>query len=245
VVGALQGDLLFERFGEPSVLSVHARAWLATTLADVGRAGDGIALAGEAVTIATDARNAFSQTTSHLALGTVLMRAGDVDQGLRVLERSVALCRDGNFLLLLPYTASTLGAALTQAGRVEEALPLLELAVETAAANGLVGGASLYLIRLGHGLLRAKRGAEACELARRALDGARQLKERGHEACALQLLGAIAAHGEAPDLDAARRHYADALELARTLGMPQLAAQCEAALGALPRAQGAVVNSCR
>jgi transcriptional regulator with AAA-type ATPase domain/tetratricopeptide (TPR) repeat protein len=245
VVDALQGEPLYERFGEPSVLSVHARAWLAMALADVGRAGDGIALAEDAVRIATDARNAFSRTTSHLSLGTVLVRAGKLDEGLRVLERSVALCRDGNFLLLLPHTASMLGAALAQAGRLDEALPLLELAVETAAAKGLIGGASLYLVRLGHGVLRAKRGAEACELARRALDTARQLKERGHEARALHLMGALAVHGEAPDLDTARRHYTEACELARTLGMQPLVAQCEAALSALPGPRGAVVDSRR
>ena len=245
MVDALQGELLYERFGEPSVLSVHARAWLAMALADVGRAGDGIALAEDAVRIATDARNAFSRTTSHLSLGTVLVRADKLDEGLRVLERSVALCRDGNFLLLLPHTASMLGAALAQAGRLDEALPLLELAVETAAAKGLIGGAPLYLVRLGHGVLRAKRGAEACELARRALDSARQLKERGHEARALHLMGALAVHGEAPDLDTARRHYTEACELARTLGMQPLVAQCEAALSALPGPRGAVVDSRR
>jgi len=36
-VDGLSGELLYERFGEPSVLSGHARTWLATVLAEVGR----------------------------------------------------------------------------------------------------------------------------------------------------------------------------------------------------------------
>jgi tetratricopeptide (TPR) repeat protein len=231
VVDALRGELLYERFGEPSVLSVHARAWLALTLADVGRFSDGLALAEEAVQIASDSRNAFSQTTAHHSLGGVHARRGDLDRALPPLERSVALCRDGNFRLLLPPTASALGAALTQAERVEEALPLLELAVEVAVGQGLIGGSSLYQVRLGHALLLAKRGVEARELAHRALDAARKHKERGHEAWALHLLGDVAALGEPADSLAAARHYAEALALAQALGMQPLVVQCQNRLG--------------
>src|SRR5207244_5624150 len=192
VVDALHGELLYERFGEPSVLSVHARAWLAMALSDVGRAAESIPLAEEAVRIAIEARNTFSQTTAHFSLGTVLARAGDLGRGLPILERSLALCRDGNFLLLLPLAASALGGALVDAGRVDEALPLLELAVETATAKGLVGSASFPMIRLGRGLLRARRSKDAAEVARRALESARRHKERGHEAWALHLPGDVA-----------------------------------------------------
>ena len=171
------------------MLSVHARAWRAMALADVGRSADGLVLAQEAVQIATDARNAFSQTTAYLSLGSVLLRAGNLGGALTLLERSVALCRDGNFFLLVPPTASMFGTALTMAGRVDEALPLLERAVETAAAKGLIGGASKYSVRLGNGLLAARRTKDAGALATRALEAARQRKERGHEAWALHLLG--------------------------------------------------------
>jgi tetratricopeptide (TPR) repeat protein len=224
VVDALQGDLLYERFGEPSVLSAHARAWLALTLADVGRAVEGVALGEEAVRIAEETRNAFSQTTATHALGSVLVRAGDLARGLTVLERSVALSRDGNFLLLLPHVASALGAALVRAGRPVEALPLLEEAVETARAKGLVGGVALYLIRLGRGLLAAGRAKDARDVAERALASARLRHERGHEAYALFLLG------DCLDGESALATYREALALAGALGMLPLAADCERAL---------------
>ncbi len=230
VVDALTGELLHERFGEPSVLSVHGRAWLAIALSDVGRFAEGITLGEEAIQIATEAKNVFSQTTAHLALGTVQARQGNVDRALPLLDRSMGLCREGNFHLLVPPVASAFGAALTKAGRLDEALPLLELSVDTAVAKGLIGGCSLYVVRLGHARLHARQIKEASELAHRALDGARRYKERSYEAMALHLLGEIAARGEAPDLAVARGHYAQALTLARALGMQPLAARCQHSL---------------
>jgi tetratricopeptide (TPR) repeat protein len=241
VVDALQGELLYERFGEPSVLSVHARAWLATTLAEVGRVDEAIALGEEAARIADEARNAFSQTTAHYALGTVLVRAGDSERGLPLLERAMALTRDGNFGLMLPHVASSLGSALTAAGRLGEALPLLRLAVDTAAAKGLVGSASRAMISLGRGLLGAGRLDEAHDVGRRSLDAARRHQERGHEAWALHLLGDVMAARDKDDPTAVAACYGDTLALAETLGMAPLVAECRRRLAALevaPRASG-------
>jgi tetratricopeptide (TPR) repeat protein len=141
-VDTLVGELLHDRFSSPAVLSVHARAWMATALAEVGQFTEGITLAEEAVQIAADAKSAFSQTNAHVCLGTVHLRHGSVDRAIPILKTSVTLCRDGNYDLLLPHTASALGEARILAGRVEEALPLLEQAIETAAVKGLRGGES-------------------------------------------------------------------------------------------------------
>jgi transcriptional regulator with AAA-type ATPase domain/tetratricopeptide (TPR) repeat protein len=233
VVEALEGNLLYERFGEPSVLSVHARAWLAIALADVGRGADALAPAEEAVRIAGEAHNAFSQTTAHLALGSVLQQTGHLDRAIGVLESSVALCRDGNFMLMLPHTASALGSALVQATRTDEGLRLLELAVHTAAAKGLIGSSSLYLVRLGHGMLAAQRVQDAGETARQALETAQRHGERGHEAWALHLLGDICAQSDTADAATAADHYTEALALARALGMQPLVVRCREALARL------------
>jgi DNA-binding NtrC family response regulator/tetratricopeptide (TPR) repeat protein len=233
VVDALRGELLYERFGEPSVLSAHARSWLATTLAEVGRFTDGIVIGEEAIEIAEQAKNAFSLTTTHLGLGTVYARQGNLDQALPLLERSLSLSREGNFHLLLPLTASGLGAVLTLADRAREAQPLLTLAVETAKAKGLMAGCALYLARLGEAKLRLGRLEEADELARRALEAARRYKERGHEAWTLDLLGELAAAGDPPDVAAAIGHVGEALAVAQSLGMRPLIAQCHGQLAAL------------
>jgi DNA-binding NtrC family response regulator/tetratricopeptide (TPR) repeat protein len=233
LVETLVGESIHERFGSPAVYSVHARTWMAMSLADVGQFAEGLALAEEAVQIAADAKNAFSELNACLCLGTVHLQQESLDRAIPILERSLTLCRDGNFDLLLPGTASALGAALTLAGRVDEALPLLELAVETAMAKGLKAGASLHLVRLGRAMLLARRSQNACEIAHRALDAARTHKERGNEAWALHLLTEVAAHGDSPDSEAAARYGAEGMALAHSLGMLPLVAQCRSMLDRL------------
>jgi tetratricopeptide (TPR) repeat protein len=233
VVDFLQGELLHERFGEPSVLSVHARSWLASTLADVGQFPDAIASGEEAVRIAEEARNAFSLTNAHLGLGLVYTRQGHFARAIPLLERSVSLCREGDFDLLLPRAASALGAALTLAGRLEDALPLLELSVETAGAKGLIGGCSLLVIQLGQAKLLAGHTDEAHNLGARALDVARKYRERGNEAWAQYLLGDLAMRAGSPDFAAAAVHYDEAMAAAGALSIRTLVAHCHAALGEL------------
>jgi hypothetical protein len=83
---------------------------------------------------------------------------------------------------------------------------------------------ALRLMWLGEAHLRTGDESAARRLGTRALELARRLGERGHEAHALRLLGQIAASGAAPDLEQAGRYYAEGLTLAKTLGMQPLAA---------------------
>jgi DNA-binding NtrC family response regulator/tetratricopeptide (TPR) repeat protein len=228
VADALRGDLLYERFGEPSVLSVHARAWLAMTLVDVdvGQVSDRLPHFEEALQIAIDAKNTFSETTACLALGSAHAACGDFERGAAFLERAFSLCRDGNFGLLVSSVAAALGAALMDVGRLEEAGALLELAVENATSSGRLGGHALHLVELGEARLRSGRAAEAAELAQRALAAARRHKERGNEARALWLLGEVSANAGQPDHVAAAGYYAEARALADAIGLRRLAARC-------------------
>jgi len=232
-VEALGGELLYERFGEPSVLSVHARTWLATVLAEVGRFTEAMANGEKAVEIAEIASNAYSRANSHLGLGVVHAKRGNAAQAIPLLERSVALCREGTYRLQLPPTASALGAALTLAKRVDEALPLLEQAVKAASEMGLIGSLSLYLVQLGRGKLAAGDVREAYEIASRGLKTARTYRERGHEAWALHLCGEASAASGVPDFALAESNYTAALVLAESHGMRPLVAHCHAGLARL------------
>jgi tetratricopeptide (TPR) repeat protein len=235
VVEALSGDLILERFGEPSVLSVHARSWLAIVLAELGRFSEGIAAGEEAIRIAEEAANVYSVTNSHIGLGTVYLRLGNLNRAIQLLERAVSLSREGGSLLQLSQSMSALGASLTLAERAKEALPLLEHSVETAATTGSTASSSLCMTRLAYAKLLAGQTEEASKLATRALDDARTYKQRGHEAWVLHLRGDIAARDDAPAFAAAESSYGEAMALARSLGMLPLVAQCHAKLGALYR----------
>jgi tetratricopeptide (TPR) repeat protein len=89
------------------------------------------------------------------------------------------------------------------------------------------------MVILGEAYFLAGRLAEALQLAERALVLSRDRKECGHQAWALRLFGAIALHGQPPDVVLAEIHYQHALALAEELGMRPLMAHCHAGLGTL------------
>src|SRR5262249_51898035 len=81
--------------------------------------------------------------------------------------------------------------------------------------------------------LMAGRRDAASEGAARALALARAHQERGHEAYALWLCGAIAAQRQPPEVEPAADYYRQALALAEELGMRPLQAHCHRGLGTL------------
>jgi hypothetical protein len=78
--------------------------------------------------------------------------------------------------------------------------------------------------------------AHAC--ADRAVTLARQRGERGYEAWARRLLGAIASHHARPDVATAVAHYGAAMTLAYELEMRPLVTHCHCGLGTLYAATG-------
>ena len=91
----------------------------------------------------------------------------------------------------------------------------------------------LFVAHLGEAYLLAGRIADAGQQARHALERSRDLKQRGHEAYALRLLGEIAAQRQPPDAEAAVAAYRQAITLTDELGMRPLAAHCHLGLGTL------------
>jgi tetratricopeptide (TPR) repeat protein len=138
-----------------------------------------------------------------------------------------------DLLTNFPRMAATLGAAYTLAGRLADAVPLLTQAMEQAMAVDMVYTQALCGLSLGEAQLLADRLEEAQALAEHALEHAREHQERGHQAYALCLLGAIAARREPPERDQAAAHYRQALTLAEALGMRPLQAHCHRGLGTL------------
>ena len=74
--------------------------------------------------------------------------------------------------------------------------------------------------------------------ALKALDLARRQGARGSQAHILQLLGAIAAHADLPEMEAAEGRFREALDLSNQLGMRPLVAHCHLGLGHLYRRTG-------
>jgi class 3 adenylate cyclase/tetratricopeptide (TPR) repeat protein len=104
-----------------------------------------------------------------------------------------ALVALGHLPYFFPRLASALGTAYALSGRITEALALLEQAVQQTTATRRQDGRSIWVCHQSEAMLLAGRPEEALALTQQALELARTHQERGHQAYALRLLGAIAA----------------------------------------------------
>jgi hypothetical protein len=110
-----------------------------------------------------------------------------------------------------------------------EGVALVERAAAHAAAIGFAYGHALVVGMLGDALLLAGDVAEAGRRADEAVALARKHGQRGWEAWAVRLQGEHALARGAPDVADAR--FAEAMALARGLGMRPLLAHCRLGLG--------------
>jgi len=233
-VETLTGEWLHERFGEAGLLSVLSRTWLDWSLAELGEFTEGIVCGEEAVQIAeTTVDQPCTLSHAYFGVGLPHLRKGDLPQAIALLERGLGVCQAGDAQLLLPWVASLLGYAYALSGRLAEALPLLEQGVEQCAATKQMYLYPLFVAHLGEAYLLAGHIADASQQAWHALERSRDLKQRGHEAYALRLLGEITAQRQPPDAEAAAAAYHQAMTLADELGMRPLAAHCHFGLGTL------------
>jgi tetratricopeptide (TPR) repeat protein len=170
---------------------------------------------------------------AYYGLGLLALRQGDWPRGLPLLERAVGICQDADLPGFFPRIASVLGAAYTLAGRVADAVSFLTPVREQSIAMGRAHYETLCSLSLGEAQMLSGCLVEAHTLAERALALTREHQERGNQAYALRLLGAIAAHREPPESALAETHYRQALALAEALGMRPLQAHCHLGLGTL------------
>ena len=235
IVQSVDGERSRERCGLPGFPAVMSRSWLAFSLAEHGEFDKGIAYGREGIRFAEALDHPFSLAHVCYDLGYLYSVKGEISDAVRLLERALGLSRDSNLTFLLPIIAGFLGHVHTLSGRIAEGLPLLDEALKTLESIGLGFIRSLLVVQLGRASLFADRLEDARALALRALTLTRERGERGYEARALHLLGEIALHPDAPDIETAGGHYRQALVLAGELGMRPLIAHCHLGLGRLYR----------
>jgi len=234
-VESLAGPRVRERFGLAGLPAVLSRGYLAWYLAELGEFPEAMAWADEGLKIAESVEDPYTRAFACTMVGWPALLKGTPEPAIPVLERGLDLCRVMNFRILFPPVACCLGAAYALAGRSGEAIPLLEQAVEGAVSIKRKDRYSIFLARLGEAHLGAGRPDRATEPAGRALQLAREQKERGHEAYALRLLAEAASRASIPEAEKAEASYRQAMALAEELGMRPLVAHCHLGLGRLYR----------
>jgi class 3 adenylate cyclase/tetratricopeptide (TPR) repeat protein len=233
---ALAGARAAERFGEPGPPGQFARAFLAWTLAELGRLDEAVAVGDDSLRMAQAVDEPFTLMHGYFGAGIPYLVRGDVARAIPPLELGVALCRAADLHLWSGQTAAELGLAYARAGRIDDALPVLEFTLQEAATTGLQWTYARQHALVGEAYLLTGRRAEAARLAGIALQAARTAKQRGQEAMALRLSAEIAA--DALQAERAATDYRAALALASELRMRPLVAHCHLGLGKLYRRIG-------
>jgi tetratricopeptide (TPR) repeat protein len=213
--------------------SMGINCWMVWCLAELGAFAEGIARGKAGVQAAEVSDDPDDLVEALYGVGLVFLRKGDLHPAIVALERGLGLCEGGNLPIWYPALASALGYAYALSDRIGEALPLFEKAVELDALMGVTGGSGLLLTWQSEAHLFLGRADHAVQLLGRALKLSREHRERGDEAWALRLLGAIAAHRDPPEVEEAEAAYGQALALANELGMRPLQGHVHLGLGTL------------
>jgi class 3 adenylate cyclase/tetratricopeptide (TPR) repeat protein len=206
-----------------------SRAWLANSLAQVGRFEEGLGVGAEALQIARRLDNPFWLIMANYHLGRLHLYRGALADSAAFFEQALAIERSQNISDFVTATMTGLAVAYAQSGRDTEALELAGQ-IQIPSSFSTVWRAEVYFL--------TGRQGQALEAAEQGLSGSRQRGEQGHEAWALLLLGHIAVQWDTPNAEAAEGHYRDALSLAAVLGMRPLVAHCHLGLGKLYRQTG-------
>jgi class 3 adenylate cyclase/tetratricopeptide (TPR) repeat protein len=214
---------------------VPTHTWLAWAHADLGAFSEGDAFAREAVRHAEIGKQSYALVHAYFARGLCHLLRGDIQDALPVLEGGLRLSRDADIPISFCLIAPVAGTVYTLSGRSEDGIALLRKAFEDTASYGVGHYQARRLTFLGEAYLLAGRVAEATSTADRALESAQWHKEPGNEAWARRLLGDIALHRAARDIEASEAHHRKAMTMAEGLGMRPLVAHCHLGLGKLCR----------
>jgi class 3 adenylate cyclase/tetratricopeptide (TPR) repeat protein len=235
---ALEGTGRHEHFGQVILPAVGSRVWLAVCHAELGMFAEGSACGEAGLRIAEALEQPASIMRASWGVGLLSLRQGDLPRALLRLEQAMRICQEADLPAFFPWQAAALGETYILAGRVADAVPLLTQALEQTAARASIDLQALCLLPLGEAHMLAGRLEEAHALAEHTLALMRRHQERGNEAYALRLLGAIAAQRKPPDIEQTEAYYQQALALADELGMRPLQAHCHRSLGMLYTAAG-------
>jgi len=234
LAGAL-ADKPLGRAGFPAVL---ARVFLAMALADRGRFDEAFTTGRQALQLAETFGHSWPLNLAWWSLGYVHGIRGEVDAAIRLLERCLTLARDGNVAFFGAMVAWFLGRTYVLAGRGDEGLALLRAGRCDMEAMGLSPYHTAAVIDEADALALGGRLEEALACGTRAARLACERGQRGHEALARRLLGAIASRRDPPDVEAAEHHYGEAMALAGALEMRPLLGRCRLELARLHRRLG-------
>jgi DNA-binding SARP family transcriptional activator/RecA/RadA recombinase len=201
-----------------------ARAWMAVSLAQLGRFDDAVTLGEEAVAWADEARNIMTMASTRVLLGRVHLLRGDLEPAKTSLVPAREMIDTYEIGLIRRLCVVWQAQAHAFTGEAEAALDLARQGPRVWPMSLLVESEALLVAgRLGEALAVV---SHALAMTRREGD-----REPGQEVWALTLLGEIHARDGDGGLQLAREAYSTALGIAEALGLRPSQAHCHRGLG--------------
>ncbi len=218
----------FRRYGLPAPATLYLRAWLAWSLARMGRTVEAEEIVDGIRTVATEYGQPLGHLVALLSEGVVHAFADRLIEAEAVLEQSLALCRRWEFYSWFTNIARILGYVLHRMGRSEEATVLLGECVGRSRKGAVLVGLASELAWLAEAQLGAGHTDLALATAHEAVGVAQHQEERGNEAFARYALAQVlAAFGTWHE---SLEQYRAAAALAEDCGMLPLLQRCRDAL---------------
>ena len=233
VIEALGEAAAGERLGLHGLPLVFAESGLTALLTEQGRFEEARASGTRSVRIAEALKHPYMLVFALRTLAFAYTVEGRTADAVTMLERGRALCEEAGLLALAPNILASLGHVYSLTARSREGIRLIEQALDALDAYGHRVWYVVVLTQLAEAWLLDGDVVRAHDCASRALAAARERGERGFEAVALRVLGAVATRGASRDLAAAREHYRGALLLAEERAMRPLIAHCHAGLATI------------
>jgi tetratricopeptide (TPR) repeat protein len=230
-VQVLVGPNAAELFGIAAAPGLMSRMALMNTQAELGEFADALIIEQESVRLVESINQPFATSLIYWAAGKMHAGRGDFESAIGRLEAATRLVHEWGFVDTVWITAAALGYCYASLGRVQEALPLIDNAL------GFFGQKIDWPRWSAHivvqGLLLCGRPSDAEQLARDALQSAKQARARGEEAWLRWLLGEARCKPDGGNLREAEQLLRQALALSQELGMCPLIAHCHSGLGKL------------
>ncbi len=195
---------------------VDLLVWRSALLEKLGRAGDAVAVAEEALAGAEAKADPALLASALNRRGAALQAVGRFEQSVESLERAIVAARDARELARESEGCRVLGTTLQAMGRAPEARRHLERALEIARKQGNVGAEASTLVALGNVHFDIGAFDDAKAAYERALECARAGGFRDYEGTALGNLGNL--HGRLGDFLQLKSCNEERLVIARETG---------------------------
>jgi tetratricopeptide (TPR) repeat protein len=233
------GLALFEpvdRYGQEAGLMfpicVSLGAWRSETCAALGKFGEALTSAGEALRTATEINHASSLAVGNINTGIVHVRRGELGTAVPFLERGLAIASENDLHLAILRGGTELAHALVRLGERDRGLEVLASARARSAVSAHLGSGTGYGTVTASTYLAAGCPTEARAEIENGLAAAAERNARGHRAPLLRLRAEVLAD---EDTTGMVECLCEALATAMELRMLPEAAHCHLGLGKLYR----------